>query len=288
MITIGILGLGAMGTLMAYHWRQHRVFALTQQPQLSRTLQLPSPQQAKPSAVSLQLPCWQQQPLDWLVVCTKAADTLTALTPYRQQLSSVRRLVLLQNGVGQQQQVQQWLDGINAAPTLWVASSTEGAYRLAQDTVVYAGQGTTVAGPWLSQADQAPLPPGWQFEPNMRERLLHKLALNAVINPLTAKHRCRNGELLSQQYWPETEALCDEVEQAFEQLQWPCPTPLVQRVREVATATANNQSSTLQDILANRANELPHITGYILQAAAAQQLALPQQRALAQQLNIRW
>lgn len=262
-----------MGTLMAYHWRQMQLFALTDDHGYKRRIE-------HQGEHTINIPCWRGETLDWLVVCTKAGATLDALAPYQTQLPHVDRLVLLQNGMGQQQQLENWLRTIHQAPSLWVASTTEGAYRRDQHTVVYAGIGETLAGPWSNDDDDAPLPPTWQRIPDIRTRLFHKLAVNAVINPLTAQHHCKNGELLTEPFRAQAEALCHEVEAAFAQFNWPCPQPLWQTIIQVASATANNRSSSLQDIEAGRPTELAYITGHIMAQARRHKLSLPLQQTL--------
>ncbi|WP_189386693.1 ketopantoate reductase family protein [Bacterioplanes sanyensis] len=281
MMTIAILGAGAIGTLMAYHWRQlHPMIAGADQP-VMRQLQ-------HQRSTSLTLPAWQGHELDWLVVCTKASATLPALQPLAPHLANVKHIALLQNGMGQQHALQQWLDQQPKAPQLWVASTTEGAYRRSPSEVVYAGQGDTVIGPWRSTSEPwPPLPPRWQGVEDIQQRLFHKLAINAVINPLTALHRCRNGKLLTPAHRPQLLALCGEVSATFAALQWPQPAELTATVIKVAEATAYNQSSTLQDLLANRPTELDYITGFILSQAQQNSVSTPLQQALAQQLKLK-
>ncbi|GAA3959245.1 2-dehydropantoate 2-reductase [Allohahella marinimesophila] len=107
--------------------------------------------------------------------------------------------------------------------------------------------------------------------------LWNKLALNAIVNPLTALLRCTNGELPVQsdyrrlaprlasevlgawQHWAgqvdagSTAALPDSV------------AALLERVEEICERTAANRSSMLQDVLAGRSTEIDAINGYIIE-----------------------
>lgn len=273
MLSIGILGTGAIGSLMAYHWQDEQLFALNK---LRNSVGI----KVQPLALGQttpvwqqQLPAWQGQHLDWLVVCTKAADTLAALQPWQAFLPQCDNILLIQNGLGQQQQVADWLAQQELPIPLWAGMCTEGAYRQAEQ-VIYAGIGKTLVGQWLG-VSQLPsslpnLPKTLEFTTDIATQLRKKLAINAVINPLTGYYRCLNGELVSNPaYFSKLIALSEEVEGLYQQLNWLLPQSLTEQAQQVALATANNRSSTLQDIEANRPTELAFISGYLLEQARA-------------------
>lgn len=279
MLSIGILGTGAIGSLMAYHWRDQQVFALP------RTQQ-PTPVSVLPQALAqsqlwqAELPCWQGEPLDWLVVCTKAADTLPALQAWQQHLLQVNNLLLIQNGMGQQQQVAEWLKQKSLVLPLWTGICTEGAFKQ-KDTVVYAGVGKTLAGLWSAQPSSQPLPEPLEYNADISTLLKQKLAINAVINPLTGLLKCRNGELISNSlYREQLLALCAEISGLYQALSWPLSQPLAEHAQQVAQATAQNKSSTLQDIEAGRRTELAYISGFLLEQAQAIGYSVPLSREL--------
>lgn len=282
---IGILGMGAIGSLMAFHWRELTTFAVQRDGTPCRRTLIDQNNAAHP----LTLPAWQGEDLDWLVVCTKAADTLSALQTLAPALGAIERILLIQNGMGQQQQVANWLAKQKHQPELWVGSSTEGAYRQTDSVVVYAGIGQTVIGSWhdQQQADDIALP-NTMLVDNMHERLISKLAVNAVINPLTAYYRCRNGELLSnEQRASHLQQLAEEVEALYLALAWPLPSPWLPYVCGIALATAHNRSSTLQDILAGRAHELAYINGYLQPFAQQQGIEMPKHNELITALSVK-
>lgn len=288
-LSIGMLGTGAIGTLMAWKWQQQACYAI---PRAQQTGFSPSNEKSKHLMLdqqAFQLPLWQTEPLDWLVVTTKAADTLTALSSLQPKLPLISHILLLQNGVGQQQEVEHWLSEQTQAPSLWVGTSTEAAFRQADAQVTYAGRGETWAGPWSpdtrSLSHSIHLPKNVQLDLRIKDRLFKKLAINAVINPLTAVYGCKNGALLTPSFKPEFEALTNEVEQFFIQMNWPIAQSFAQQVTAVAQATANNTSSTLQDIQQQRPTELPYITGYLLAEASKKGLVLPISQGLMAKLS---
>lgn len=281
-MNIGILGLGSLGSLMAYHWREHSLFALSRQSHHATHLIV----QNQTHIWQAELPYWQGEPLDWLVVCTKAADTLNALQQWQHLLPNTKKILLLQNGMGQQQQVMDWLERLSLNIELWAGVCTEGAYR-DKDKVIYAGVGTTVIGVWshcdansttanTNELSHALDLPHTQVAANIEEHLLNKLAINAVINPLTAYYRCKNGELVSNpDYKKQLISLSKEISGLYKVLGWPLNQSLTELTQQVAVATAANTSSTLQDIFAQRTTELPFISGYLLEQAQALAYDLP-------------
>ena len=274
-LRIALLGTGSLGTLMAWHWRHQSLSVIRRD--YSRPLLL-----HHKVTDQLDLPAWQGTETDWLVVLTKAADTLNALQSLRPKLPAVKRLLLLQNGMGQQEDVARWLANENLSCELWVGTSTEGAFTDEQGVVHYAGRGQTWAGRWHIKDDQraaresAALPPGVLHDPDILQRLQAKLAINACINPLTALYRCRNGELLSNaDYQRHFDALCAEVQMLTDTLGWQLPFSVQAQAAEIAAATADNRSSTLQDILRQKPTELPYISGYLLTLAQTAGVATP-------------
>jgi len=266
--SIAILGTGALGTLMAWHWHDQNLYLRNRSGVTSLTLE-------HSESTTFSAPQWRGESIDWLVVTTKAADTLPALQSLGSSILNARRIMLLQNGMGQQQEVADWLSQYEAesnyaVPDLWVASSTEGAYKRDNDNVVYAGQGETRCGPWHSDktallSNFPALPPKILADNDIKRTLRAKLAINAIINPLTAYYRCCNGELLSnREYFAHFQSLTTEVAQIFKKLGWDTGFDIPERAHAVAQATAKNQSSTLQDVLHQRPTELPYICGYLL------------------------
>lgn len=204
-------------------------------------------------------------PIRQLIVCTKAYDAAAAVESVRRCLATDTRILLMQNGMGSQQAV------AAAFPELsvYAASSTEGAYRPAPDTVVHAGRGITRIGrlqgaahDWTALFKAAGLA-AETAEP-IEWHLANKLRVNALINPLTVLYRCRNGELLANPaayrrmaaLGMETDAVLAAAGYRFEE-------PALAVAEQVARATAANYSSMYQDAHAGRRLEIDYINGYL-------------------------
>lgn len=235
-------------------------------------------------------------PIRFLLVCTKAQQTLAALRSVREHLADGAIIVLLQNGLG----IAELIQAECPNSIILQASTTEGAYRQNRFALVHAGRGTTLLGQSAQLAADAPLKKlspeslaalaaSLSFPPlkvavsdNIDAVLWRKLAINCAINPLTVKYHCRNGELLEK-----PDALADMVELVGEIEQLSAAlgrqawiSPLLEQVQTVARNTALNRSSMLQDIEAGRVTEIDYITGYLCRLAAEKGLSLPRNQAL--------
>lgn len=224
------------------------------------------------------------QPISQLLVTTKAYDACDAVASVVHLLSEDSTIVLMVNGMGIAEQLCKDWPHLN----LYVGTTTEGAYALAPQHIHYTGQGETRIG---RQGQNAPPPwfDSWCspinacfWDQNIEAALWSKMAINCIINPLTALHRCTNGELGQRQVLSEQVAtLCKEVCQitraaGFENI----ATALPQRVADVIAGTARNRSSMLQDVESDRRTEIDYITGFLLRIADQYGIDAPQNRAL--------
>ena len=287
-----ILGAGSIGCLWACHLQQH---GLT--PRLILRNQLRQQQfkdgilfsgQSEPSVVQIPTELTgHTSPIDRLLVTTKSYDCFNAIQQVAHRLHSDSTVVLLQNGMGQQQQAADFL----TSTALYVGTTTEGAFREPPNQLIHAGCGETWFGPFNDSAktqgaeaitDLLRLQLTSAYDSNIVDRLWQKLAINAAINGLTAQYQCRNGELANNpDYRAQMQQLCNEVEQLAQQLNQPLfAHPLIGQALEVARATADNYSSMLQDVRHQRLTEIDFINGFICHQAQLQGLELPYNRVL--------
>jgi len=97
--------------------------------------------------------------------------------------------------------------------------------------------------------------------------MLLKLAINCVINPLTAINQCNNGKLQAIEFQPQIDLIIKELQQVIPLLE---PTwhythqALKETMMAVVVATANNYSSMAQDVKYKRQTEIDFINGYIV------------------------
>ena len=225
-------------------------------------------------------------PIRRLLLASKAYDAAAAARRLAPRLAADAEVILLQNGLGSQDEVATLLPQARCI----FASSTEGAFRRADFHVVFAGRGHTWLGSvpptpapdWLGELAQAQIPASWT--PDILARLWRKLALNCAINPLTVLYDCRNGGL--QAHAGEVAALCTElVELLLACDQSAAAEGLLAEVEKVIGATAANYSSMYQDVAAGRRTEIAYLLGYACREAARRQLVLPQLQALERRLQ---
>ena len=289
--TIGIVGQGAVGLLAASKLalRHLPCHLLTRDPALS-VLVLNFRQQQQEH--SLLLNCHKpQQPVQLLLVPVKAFSAGQALQQWLPSCASDADIVLCHNGMGTLELAQSQLQ---SGQKLWFASTTHGALKSGPHRLQHTGVGRTVLGPINALACQSSPPAALlaaalgplQVVTDILPVLWQKLAINAVINPLTALLMVKNGELSKPQYRRQIELLIHEFclvaqtkGQTFD------AQTLCQTVLDVAANTAGNFSSMQQDRALMRPDELEFITGFLLNAAAETGLAIPAHQQLYQQLR---
>lgn len=288
-----ILGAGSIGCLWAAHLAKagHRVSLILRSPERLDTFAEKGAVILESDETHRQFPvdaCLPENcgPISHLLITTKAYDTLPALEPIAGQLTQDACVVVMQNGMGAQQEAAAHLSPIN----VWAASTTDGAWLKVPFHVVFAGKGETKVGPLLQATPALPTIPA-ELSPSdltlvadeqIALSLWRKLAINCAINPLTAYYNCRNGELVDDpEKFQHMNRVCAEIDQLCQQLDLQLfDGPAIQQAEAVARATGANFSSMLQDVRHQRKTELDYITGYLLQQAKQVGLTLPENQAL--------
>ncbi len=282
-----ILGAGAIGCLWAAHLAKagHQVTLILRNAEKLAlfkqsggiTLENDSGNEQFPVTACIATDC---PPIDNLLVTTKAYDTQSALQPVRHAIHPDSQVVVMQNGMGAQQQAAKQL----SPSPVWAASTTDGAWLREPFLVVFAGRGETRVGP-LSSHELPTIPtamtPSAELkllaDPAIELSLWRKLAINCAINPLTAHFDCRNGALVEDEEKHQMMAqLCGEIEQVASALKLDLfPHGVLAQAEAVAQATGANYSSMLQDVRNRRQTEIDFITGYLLKQAEQLDLELP-------------
>ncbi|WP_374496037.1 ketopantoate reductase family protein [Zoogloea sp.] len=212
---------------------------------------------------------------DWVIVLVKTGDTAEAA---RTALALRPRGVLsLQNGL-----VEPILRAACAQVPAGQGITTEGAFREGA-RVQPAGAGETLLPPGFEAVAERLAAAGFRarIEPAIAAARLAKLLVNVAINPLAALFRVPNGALLAPPHRVLLEALVREAWPVLRQAGLDLDEDAaLARVVAVATATAGNRASMLQDVLAGRRTEIDAITGALLAMAEAGGVELPTHRAV--------
>jgi 2-dehydropantoate 2-reductase len=221
---------------------------------------------------------------DFLLVSLKAQDVLPALTLLQPQIDKHCCIVLLHNGMGTAEQTEK-LFPRNA---IMVGTTSNGVLKLSNDHVRHTGAGVTWLGPFNNQAKrykdiatQLSALEELSWCDDIRQKLWLKLVINCAINPLTAIHQCKNGELAKPALHPQVVKIVQELALVCEKARLPWSyTELQAQVDNVIARTAENFSSMHQDRHFNRQTEIDFITGYVLKVANAYSIPVPTNQAL--------
>lgn len=215
-----------------------------------------------------------------LIVTLKAWQVYNALTALLPKLNPRCAILLLHNGMGTYEELP-----AHNQPVL--QGNTTHAARHDGNTIIHVANGITHIGPVTPQATHLShlaevlheALPDVAWHNHIASASWRKLAVNCVINPLTALYQCRNGDL--QRYPQQIALICSEVASVMEMEghHTSCE-GLVAHVMQVIQSTADNTSSMLQDIRSQRHTEIDYITGYLLRRGRSHGIALPENTRL--------
>lgn len=230
------------------------------------------------------------EPVEAALLCVKARSTAAAVDRAA-KLPGAPTLVVLQNGLMRGEEVARRLGD---PERVVVGVTTEGATLEAEGRVRHAGRGPTRLAPLVpggaarARAVAARLrAAGLDAEvvADLDRIVWEKLQVNAAINALTGLLGCKNGALLRS---PAARALAHDAAREVAAValsrgvtgDW-SPEATARRWEAVARATADNASSTLQDLRRGRSTEVFAINGAVAEAAREAGMAAPINECLA-------
>lgn len=231
--------------------------------------------------------------IDKLIVCTKSYQTLQAIESIHQHISDNAIVLLLQNGMGQHEQVAQLL----TKQYVLAGTTTQGALLVDTRSVKHTGDGSALFGYWCIEQQKnieshQPIfsqlaAIGMQYHRHIQQVLWDKLAINCVINPLTAIYNCRNGALNDEnEILKHATNMANEVDLISQALGFYDPAnSTLQRALEVAHLTAQNYSSMQQDIKHQRKTEIAFINGYLQTQAQQLNIGCPYNDSVIRQVS---
>ena len=171
---------------------------------------------------------------------------------------------------------------LNGKAQLVMGSTTSGCRRSSEGELIVSGDGRTQLG----MLDSSPAPtwlspwrrsvPEFEWETGIRSVLLGKVALNAVINQLTALHGVTNGDLMQ----PPLQAITEDVIKEVQNLLCSADageiaSALPAQVRAVCDSTAANHSSMRVDMESGKRTEIDAIVGWLLSSFTPHPPATP-------------
>ncbi|NQZ30080.1 MAG: 2-dehydropantoate 2-reductase [Oceanospirillaceae bacterium] len=280
-----ILGTGAIGTLFAAKLLKQSIpctlLHRSSDKKMPRHLQITNLDNSHQSLPINIDHISSQLPIERLILCTKSYQSEAAIRSIRGRLTKNAHIVLLQNGMGQQQSIAKIL----SSQVIIAATTTQGALLNNPLDVTHTGNGDSVYGllntattidnnvcDTLSRI-------GMQQVTDINIRLWRKLKINCVINPLTAMHNCSNGDIINNaKLYQQVIFLCKEIDDVDKALKLETHIPILTQVTAIALATATNYSSMHQDIQHKRRTEIDFINGYLQQLALQHAIKTPLNR----------
>jgi len=269
-----VLGAGSIGCLWAGYWRRGGTdtVLITRQRCQDQAISLntgATTQRYDVETIAIDELQQSARTIRFLLVTTKAQQTLAALEAIRPHIAEDCHLVILQNGMA--------AAAVKAAfpgHRVYTAITGDGAYRTGPLAVTHAGRDITYID--CPEDLRLRLPTDFlsiEHCDNIESRAWKKLAINCCINGLTAIYHCRNGELPALAS-AQLQRLCVEVAAIVTALGTAMTAEaLRQDVAATLATTAANYSSMYQDIEARRETEIAMFNGFLCQQALA--LAIP-------------
>ncbi|PVU95468.1 hypothetical protein BB561_001805 [Smittium simulii] len=235
-----------------------------------------------------------------LIITTKAHQTLEAIDCVSSKLSSTPTFIFIQNGMGIVNEVSDFFVSKHKSinPFYVLGTTTHGAMPTKFPFVYnHTGFGSTfisyyplkkkdsdlctdsVGNPYLGCInDLINLDLSILNIPHeeLYEKLLIKLSVSAVLNPITALMQCKNGDVYikAKDIDPDLFTnMCKEISEIYrlahngKQYTWSSSENIQKNILNVANLTQNNYSSMCMDLLNGNSTEIDYINGYLVNLA---------------------
>ena len=225
---------------------------------------------------------------DIVLLCVKSYQVNKTISELTKNLSEKAIIILCHNGMGT----------INTSlpHAILMLLTTNGAKKTTEVHIIHTGLGMSDLGCVQGNisATQAKLItdclntalPSVYWRENILQRQWLKLAINCVINPLTAINNMPNGDVLKSDYQSIIDAVVDEFILVARAQQIPFDKDdLLAKISDVAQATARNTSSMLSDITKQQPTEIDYINGYIVRLGEQSNITTPMNKLLCQQVK---
>lgn len=226
---------------------------------------------------------------DIILFCVKSYQLQSAIA-HISQIKNQALFIFSHNGMGAYP-----IDSINNQPCLALLT-THGCKKIAPFHIQHTGKGNSDIGLISGQYPTEKLTtitevfalalPQVSYSLDIKEKQWLKLAINCVINPLTAINNIENGDVLKAEFQEQIKNVINElVEVAKHENVELCRDELIKTVTLVAQNTAKNSSSMRSDILNKQQTEIDYINGYVIKLAVTHGLSAPENTALVKQVK---
>jgi 2-dehydropantoate 2-reductase len=272
MTNILVVGDGAIGLLLSHFLsNQHNVYVLTRKAtNNTRFYSRKNSASQKINARFISLNQLAAQPkFDVILMTVKAFQVQSAFEQVKPYLTEYTNIVLSHNGMGN---VEELKSELIPSQALYFLTTSMAGFKSNQYIVQHTGEGQSVFGGCNSlalknistMANTLKSIPKLHATSNIQQLRFEKLFVNIAINPLSALHNVKNGQLRDPQYNSMiinllTEACNIAKAQGLN-------IPLINALTtayNVMELTAQNYSSMQQDVINERPTEITAMCGYI-------------------------
>ena len=223
-----------------------------------------------------------------IVICVKSYQVADALKAIHHLIAEDAIIIVTHNGLGTLEEISYLF---KPSQSLFALLLTQGAKKVSDYHIEHTGEGESNLGiiwgelttekrrhllKFLQQSLQHV-----NFQEKIKQAQWEKLAINCVINPISARENIENGKINQQTYKETVRDIIKEVVEigAREGVEL-AENQLLSLVTKVAERTKNNTSSMRADIINNRRTEIDYINGYIHRLGKKYQLATPMNTSL--------
>jgi 2-dehydropantoate 2-reductase len=232
------------------------------------------------------------QHADVIFLCLKSYQIEAAILKLTRNLKADASIILAHNGMGTLTELPQEILNKYA---IYALLTTHGCLRESPLNIIHTGVGDSNIGlvsghksiveqqTLTSHLNQAL--PSVKLHKNIIEKQWLKLAINCVINPITAIKDIDNGQINNDNFTVQIKNILTEIvlvaksEGIYLNIVF-----LIESIQKVAVATAKNCSSMRCDVLAHKQTEINYINGYIHKLGVKHNIATPENTQLWQSI----
>ncbi len=280
---VGILGAGALGLMFASKLQkrkdaQYYLIARTeQQREKIREKGIIFEEDELKEKIDIEVLTENQKKenIDWIFLMVKQTHLQHLEKSLSQWVSKDTKIIAFQNGIGHYEQLKRM-----TLNPIYLAVTTEGAYKKNNNHVIHTGVGETYVGStegneipeqiinFLNEAGIKTV-----YSENILEKVWRKLIINAAINPLSAIYEVKNGQLIENEVIKSImRKIVGEVIAVANAEGISFVEDMEKVVEQVCQKTSENYSSMLQDIKIKKKTEIEAIAFEIVYLGEKRQI----------------
>jgi len=219
---------------------------------------------------------------DYVIIAVKSHHAISILQKLKEIIHTTPKIITIQNGIAPHIIASDLFEDRHI-----IISLKEAAYKFDVNKVRHAGSGVNILTSFNAPRDVLEDLAGeltaaeikTEIKNDAMEVLYRKLAINCIINPLTALFSIKNGKLIKFLDSYLVDSLVSEILEIFEEEGINISKEeIIDELTKVIKNTRENKSSMLQDIEWKRKTEIEFLNGYILERAVEYGINTPSNR----------